>query len=97
MRTQKSIEWLSGYVYNTLENKCFKILQYNNWDKESVKVPLAKVLFGLSASKSVEVTIDDEIKEKLYFTVFNDIMRFLQIDLILKFLFILKINISGLK
>lgn len=73
MRTAKSIEWLSGYVYNTLENKCFKILQYNNWDKESIKVNLPKVLFGLSASKNVEVTIDDETKEKLYFTIFNDI------------------------
>lgn len=73
MRTQKSIEWLSGYVYNTLENKCFKILQYNNWDKENIKVPLSKVSFGLSASKSVEVDIDDETKEKLYFTIFNDI------------------------
>ena len=63
MRTQKSIEWITGYVYNTLENKCFKILHYNNWDKESVKVPLAKVLFGLSASKNIEVTIDDDTKE----------------------------------
>lgn len=73
MRTQKSIEWLSGYVYNTLENKCFKILQHNDWDKENVKVPLAKVLFGLSPSKNLEITIDDGTKEKLYFTIFNDV------------------------
>ena len=73
MRTQKSIEWLSGYVYNTLENKCFKILHYNSWDKENVKIPLAKVLFGLSASKNPEITIDDETKEKLYFAIFNNI------------------------
>ena len=73
MRKQKSIEWLSGYVYNTLENKCFKILQYNNWEKENVKVPLAKVLFGLSASKNTDITIDDETKERLYFSIFNDI------------------------
>ena len=73
MRTQKSIEWLSGYVYTTLETKCFKILQYNNWDKENIKVPLAKVLFGLTASKNAEVTIGDETKEKLYFSIFNDL------------------------
>jgi hypothetical protein len=73
MRTQRSIEWLSGYVYNTLENKCFKILQYNNWDKENIKIPLAKVLFGLSPSKNLEITIDDDTKEKLYFSILNDI------------------------
>lgn len=73
MRTQKSIEWISGYVYNTLEHKCFRILQHNDWEKETVKEPIPKVLFGLRASKNDEVTIDDETKEKLYFTVFNDI------------------------
>ncbi|MBO5712324.1 MAG: hypothetical protein J6R47_05735 [Acholeplasmatales bacterium] len=73
MKTQKSIEWLSGYIYNTLETKCFQILHYNNWGKENLKIPLAKVLFGLSASKNAEITIDDETKEKLYFSILNDI------------------------
>lgn len=72
MRKKKSIDWISAYVFNNVENKCFKALQHNVWDTEVIQTPIPKVLFGLTATKSDEVTITEDVKKELHESILND-------------------------